>query len=96
MENKNLKYFLISLACGILLWVAGMRYFYGKAEKKAQQNQVNKVLTIGQQQAAINTQIIKHYENIDSLSAVLDSLNVLHSTKSVSELQADVDSIYNR
>lgn len=80
----------------MLLWGAGMRYFYGLAEKKAQQNQVNKVLTVGQQQAAINTQILKHYENIDSLSAVLDSLNVLHSTKSVGQLQTTVDSIYNR
>lgn len=96
MENKNLKYALICLACGMLLWGAGMRYFYGLAEKKAQQNQVNKVLTVGQQQAAINTQILKHYENIDSLSAVLDSLNVLHSTKSVGQLQTTVDSIYNR
>jgi uncharacterized membrane protein affecting hemolysin expression len=96
MENKSLRNALICLACGMLLWGAGMRYFYGVAEKKTQQNQVEEVLTIGQQQAAINTQILKHYENIDSLNAVLDSLNILHSTKSVNELQTAVDSIYNR
>lgn len=96
MENKGLRNALIYLACGMLLWGAGMFYFYGKAENKAQQNRVSKSATIQQQQADIDLQIFTHYEKIDSLNHVRDSINIVQRSKPVKQLQADIDSIFNR
>lgn len=44
----------------------------------------------------INKEIVQHYEKIDSLIVVRDSVVTEHSTKTVIQLQQSIDSIFNR
>ncbi len=68
-----------------------------KRAKQAENESLNSTISVLESlEKNINREIINHYEKIDSLVHVRDSVVSEHSTKTVLRLQYEVDSIFNR
>jgi hypothetical protein len=68
-----------------------------KRAKAAEKESIRQTISVLEgMEKNLNRQIIKKYEEIDSLIIVRDSINHEHSTKTVIRLQQAVDSIFNR
>jgi hypothetical protein len=90
--EKNLKIALILFVCGILVWVSFIVFAPKLMEKKATKQH----LTPLEQEAEVTRQIIYHYEKIDSLIIVRDSINTTFGRLPIGGLQKAIDSVYNR
>jgi hypothetical protein len=91
--------FLIALI-GIVLTVIVAIYFDRKQNKRAKEAEKESIqqtiLILEDLEKNLNREIINHYEKIDSLIVLRDSVNYDHSTKTVIQLQQSIDSIFNR
>lgn len=84
---------------GILLTIVIAMYFDRKqadrARKAEAESTQNTLKVLEDMERNLNKEIVQHYEKIDSLIYVRDSVISEHSTKTVTELQRAIDSVFN-
>lgn len=82
---------------GILIAIVVSNRLDKKQARRAKEIEKASSISILQEtEKNLNRKIIQHYEKIDSLINVRDSVNYEHSTKTVKQLQQHVDSLFNR